>query len=75
MILGQRGRACFVYPAGELVALLTTLRAAGLEPKELQLVHSLPGAPARVVLVAAAAAKAGGLSVLPPLVERSPLAR
>lgn len=67
---GRRARACFVYPARELGTLLSTLRAAGLEPKRLRAVHASPDAAARVVLVEARAAKAGGLEVEPALVER-----
>lgn len=69
-LLGRRGRACFVYPASNLARLFETLRASGLEPKRLRLVHATPGAPARVVLVEARAAKPGGLVIAPPLVER-----
>jgi tRNA1Val (adenine37-N6)-methyltransferase len=69
-LLARRGRACFVYPASDLARLLATFRDAGLEPKRLQLVHATADAPARVALVEACAAKAGGLVVLPALVER-----
>lgn len=69
-LLGKRGRACFVYPASNLARLLETLRACGLEPKRLRLVHATPSAPARVVLVEARAAKPGGLEIASPLVER-----
>jgi tRNA1Val (adenine37-N6)-methyltransferase len=69
-LLGKRGRACFVYPASDLARLLETLRASGLEPKRLRLVHATPSAPARVALVEARPAKPGGLSIMPPLVER-----
>lgn len=69
-LLAARGRACFVYPASELLALGQGLRDAGLEPKRLRLVHASADQPARVVLVEALPAKRGGLVVLPPLVER-----
>lgn len=69
-LCGRRARACFVYPARDLTRLLATLRGAGLEPKRLRAVHATRGAPARVVLVEAQAAKEGGLVVLPPWVER-----
>jgi tRNA1Val (adenine37-N6)-methyltransferase len=69
-LLGRRGRACFVYPASDLSRLFSCLRAAGLEPKRLRLVHATARAPARVALVEARASKAGGLAVLPALVER-----
>ncbi len=63
------GRACFVYPAAELVTLVAALRAAGLEPKRVRAVHPRRGAPARVVLVDAAPGKPGGLAVEAPLYE------
>jgi tRNA1Val (adenine37-N6)-methyltransferase len=69
-ILGKRGRAYYVYPATYLTRLFATLRASGLEPKRLRLVHATAEAPARVALVEARAAKAGGLAIAPPLVER-----
>ena len=68
-IAGGRARACFVYPAIEATALLTALRANGLEPKRLRAVHGRSGDPARVVLVEAVPGKAGGLAIEPPLVE------
>jgi tRNA1Val (adenine37-N6)-methyltransferase len=69
-LLGRRGRACFVYPAPELVTLVAALREAGLEPKRVRAVRATKEAPARVVLVEAMAAKAGGLTLEPDLVER-----
>ncbi len=69
-ILGKRGRAYYVYPATNLAHLVETLRASGLEPKRLRLVHATAEAPARVVLVEARVAKPGGLTIAPPLVER-----
>lgn len=67
--LGRRGRACFVYPAGELLALTTALRDAGLEPKRMRAVHGKARRPARIVMVEAQPAKPGGLVVEAPLVE------
>jgi tRNA1(Val) A37 N6-methylase TrmN6 len=64
--LRKRGRVAMVYPVADLVAALEQLRAAGLEPKELQFVHAKLGVPARVALVLAKPAKPGGLAVLPP---------
>jgi len=71
-VAGKRARVCFVYPAHELTMLLATLAAAGLHAKRLRFVHGTPDAPARVALVEAQAARAGGLRVLLPLVERGP---
>jgi tRNA1Val (adenine37-N6)-methyltransferase len=70
MLLGRRGRACFVYPAREMVSLFESLRASGLEPKRVRAVRATEIEPARIVLVEAMAAKAGGLVVEPDLVER-----
>ena len=67
--LGQRGRACFVYPAHALLELTTLARQVGLEPKRLRFVHGRSDRPARVALVEFARAKPGGLAVMPPLVE------
>ncbi len=69
VVLGKRGRACFVYPAIEATTLLASLRARGLEPKRLACVHGSPEAAARVVLVEALPGKPGGLVVAPPIVE------
>lgn len=66
--LGAAGRACFIYPAQELPHLLASLRAVGLEPKRLRVVHPLPDAPARAVLVEAKPARPGGLHVEAPFV-------
>jgi tRNA1Val (adenine37-N6)-methyltransferase len=60
-----------VYPASELVTLVATLREAGLEPKRVRAVRATRETPARVVLVEAMPAKAGGLALEPDLVERS----
>ncbi|WP_394820847.1 tRNA1(Val) (adenine(37)-N6)-methyltransferase [Pendulispora albinea] len=68
-IAGRRARVCFVYPAREMATLFATLRAVGLEPKRLRAVHAKPDEPARIVLVESQPAKAGGLTIEPPLVE------
>ncbi len=65
-LLARRGRACFVYPCSELVTLLAVLRSHGLEPKRLRLVQARAELEARVALVEAKPAKAGGLVVQPP---------
>jgi tRNA1Val (adenine37-N6)-methyltransferase len=70
-LAGRRARVCFIYPAADLATLLSTLEAQGLHPKRLRLVHATPSARARVALVEARPGRAGGLMVLPPLVERT----
>lgn len=69
LLLGRRGRVCFVYPARDVVRLVATLRAAGLEPKRLQFVHAKRDRPARICLVEATPGKPGGLVTEPPLFE------
>ena len=64
-LAGRRARVCFVYPAIETTTLLTSLRARGLEPKRLRMVHAKPDRQARVVLVEAVAGKPGGLVIEP----------
>jgi tRNA1Val (adenine37-N6)-methyltransferase len=70
LLLGRRGRVCFVYPARELATFLQTLRASGLEPKRMCAVRATSSDPARVVLVEAMAAKPGGLVIEADRVER-----
>lgn len=67
---GRKARVCFVYPAPELATLLSCLSTEGLHAKRLRFVHGTPETPARIALVEAQAGKAGGLHVLPALVER-----
>ena len=69
LLLGRRGRVCFVYPARDVVRLVGTLRAAGLEPKRMQFVHAKRDRPARICLVEATPGKPGGLVTEPPLFE------
>ena len=69
--LGAAGRACFVFPAGDLPRLLDALRATGLVAKRMRLVHPLPGAPAKVALIEAKPARPGGLRVEAPFVAMS----
>jgi tRNA1Val (adenine37-N6)-methyltransferase len=71
-VAGRRARVCFVYPAQELGTLLSALAVEGLYAKRARFVHGTPESAARVALVEAVAGRAGGLSVMPPLVERGP---
>jgi tRNA1Val (adenine37-N6)-methyltransferase len=65
--LTPKGRAALIYHASRLSDLLTTLRAARLEPKVLRFVHSFPGADAELVLVEARLDGRPGLRTLDPL--------
>jgi len=67
--LGRRGRVCLCYPAHALLEVTTQARQTGLEPKRVRFVHGRAGRPARIALVELTRAKAGGLVVVPPLVE------
>jgi tRNA1Val (adenine37-N6)-methyltransferase len=71
-IAGRRARVCFVYPAQELGALLSALANEDLHAKRARFVHGTPESAARIALVEAVAGRAGGLAVMPPLVERGP---
>jgi tRNA1Val (adenine37-N6)-methyltransferase len=71
-VAGRRARVCFVYPSHELGGLLSALAGEGLHAKRMRFVHGTPEAGARVALVEAVAGRAGGLVVMPPLVERGP---
>jgi len=64
---------CFwvIYPAGRLVDLLTQMRAYGLEPKQLRLIHSNAGSEAERVLVGAVKGGNPGLAVLPPVITHN----
>lgn len=69
-ILKSSGRLVVVHRPERLAELITVLSRSRLEPKRMQLVHSLPSKPAKIVLLEAV--KDGGkqLSVLPPLFIR-----
>jgi tRNA1Val (adenine37-N6)-methyltransferase len=69
-LAGKGARACFVYPAAELAALISAFERNGLYAKRLRFVHAAAAKPARIALVEARAGRPGGLAVLPALVER-----
>ncbi len=64
--LKNRGRTALIYPANRAAVLLAGLKAAALEPKRLQIIHSYPGSQGKLVLIEAM--KNGGeeLVILPP---------
>ena len=68
-VSGARTRIVFVYPARELSRFLSSAERASLVPKRLRLVHADSTSAARVALIELRRAKAGGLVVLPPLLE------
>jgi len=67
-LLGVNGRMAVIYPAVRTVDLLATMRAAGLEPKRLRMVHSFAGAEASLVLVEGVKGGRSGMKILAPLV-------
>lgn len=62
------GRAYAIYPARRMVELLVRMRAAGIEPKRLRIVHSRAGGRGEFVLVEGVKGGREELAVLAPLV-------
>lgn len=68
-LLGIGGQFAVIYPAERVTGLLTAMRVAGIEPKQLQTVHSRSHDPARRVLVSGVkGGRPGGAIVRPPLI-------
>lgn len=67
-LLAKRGRMALVYPAFRCVDLLTAMRAAGIEPKRLRMVHSFCGSAASLVLVDGVKGGKSQIAVEPPLI-------
>lgn len=66
-VLKNGGRINLIFLAERLTDLLVALRRKNLEPKRVRLVHSRPGAAAKLVLVEGRRAGRPGLKVEPPL--------
>ncbi len=66
--LRPSGRAYAIYPARRMVELLVRMRAAGIEPKRLRMVHSRSGGRGEFVLVEGVKGGREELTVLTPLV-------
>jgi len=66
-MLKQRGRFCVIYHPERLVELIDEMRAAGLEPKRLRLVHGGAGSAAKMALLEAVKGGRGGLKIEAPL--------
>ncbi len=69
-LTGARGRTCFSYPAQSLGTMFSLLESFGLSPKRARFVHATGSKPARLVLVDAQPGRPGGLTIMPPLLER-----
>jgi tRNA1(Val) A37 N6-methylase TrmN6 len=66
-LLHKRGRLALVYPACRCAELLTSMRAAVIEPKRLRLVHSVSASEASLVLAEGVKAGKSGITVEAPL--------
>lgn len=66
-LLKNRGRFYAIFTASRLAEFLSLSREVRLEPKVLRLVHSYPGAEARLFLVKALKGSRQDLRILPPL--------
>ena len=67
-LLRNKGRFACIHLGDRTVDLLTAMRAAGLEPKRLRVVHPFGAAKASMILVEAVKGGRSGLNVLAPLI-------
>ena len=67
-LLRNKGRFACIQLGERTVDLLTAMRAAGIEPKRLRVVHPFAAAEASMILVEAVKGGRSGLNVLPPLI-------
>ncbi len=66
-LVNKKGRMALVYPAYRCADLLVSMRAAGIEPKHLRMVHSTSGSEGSLVLVEGVKGGKSELVVDPPL--------
>ena len=67
-MLYKNGRFAVIYGAERTVDLLARMRAAGLEPKYLRMVHARRREVAKMIYAEGCKAAAGGLKIGPPLI-------
>lgn len=67
-MLRQMGRLIIIYPARRLADAVVGMRAAGIEPKRLCMIHSKPGVPGMRILLEGVHKGRPGLTVAPPLI-------
>ena len=67
-ILKTGGRFATIYPVDRTVDLFYEMRAAGIEPKWMQSIHSRAGEKAKLVLVQGSMQGKPGMKVAPPLI-------
>ncbi len=65
-VLATGGRLDLVYPASRGAHLFARLSATDFEPKRLQVVHSYPGSPGKLLLLEAIRKGGEDLEILPP---------
>ena len=69
-LLRPGGAFCIIHKPERLTELFLLLASTGLEPKQLQFLHSRPGGAPSLLLVRALRGGRRGLHVLPPLFEQ-----
>lgn len=67
-VLTRRGRLALIYPAFRCVDVLTSMRAAGVEPKRLRMVHSSLDSEASLVLAEGVRGGKSEIAVEAPLI-------
>jgi tRNA1Val (adenine37-N6)-methyltransferase len=67
-MLKTSGRFVMVYPAGRMTDILTQMRASGIEPKSIRMVHSGKNTEAKMILVEGKKGGRSGLKIGSPLI-------
>ncbi|MCF8023904.1 MAG: methyltransferase [Desulfobacteraceae bacterium] len=71
LMLSPGGRLIVIYPSERVVDLISAMRGAGIEPKQLRMIHSAPGDCALRVLTHGIKGGNSGIRIDPPLYIRS----
>lgn len=66
-MLKKSGRFTIIYPCVRIVDLVSAMRATGLEPKNMTMIHSKPDSPAQLVAIMGVNGGRPGLAIGPPL--------
>lgn len=66
-LLRRSGRFCIIYPSNRTIDLVAAMRATGLEPKMLTMIHSKATSSARLVVVMGVKGGRPGIEIGPPL--------
>lgn len=70
-MLSHGGRLVVIYPSERVADLIDAMRQAGIEPKQLRMIHPAPHTPARRVLAYGVKGKKPGIRIDPPLYIRT----